>query len=243
MVRADAITPVTRTWNADPSRIVRAARSGLSAPPQAEIIRDRQLSVFPRKGGATAWPPEQAFIWIRNFLLGEFFPEHGYLRSNPCYWLRLSPAQRMLGDPRFTQRSVPGAAMTPRVLIVDDEVDGCWLTAFVLRRDPGLVLAGEATDGDMALSLVRQERPDVVVIDIMMRRLNGLEATTQIKREWPDTKVVVLTHLTDDDTRRAAFESGADAFLDKRDMASALVPAIWDACEPDRPRPRSAGSR
>lgn len=133
--------------------------------------------------------------------------------------------------------------MSLRVLIVDDEVDSCWLAAFILRRDPKLMLAGEATDGEMALSLVRHERPDVVVMDIMMRRLNGLEATSQIKREWPSTKVVVLSHLTDDETRRAAFENGADAFLDKRHMASALIPTIWDACEPDRPRPRSAGSR
>src|SRR6266404_8104286 len=123
-----------------------------------------------------------------------------------------------------------GAAMTPRVLIVDDEVDSCWLVAFVLRRDPNLALAGEATDGEMALSLVSQERPDVVVTDIKMPRLDGLEATRRIKREWPDTKVLVLTHLTDDHTRREAFEKGADAFLNKRDMASALVPAIWDAC-------------
>jgi DNA-binding NarL/FixJ family response regulator len=57
------------------------------------------------------------------------------------------------------------------------------------------------------------------------------------KREWPDTKVLVLTHLTGDATRRDAFEKGADAFLDKRDKASALVPAIWDACGAERPRP------
>ncbi len=132
--------------------------------------------------------------------------------------------------------------MTPRVLIVDDEVDSCWLVAFVLRRDPNLALAGEATDGEMALSLVSQERPDVVVMDIRMRRLDGLEATRRIKSEGPDTKVLVLTHLTDDDTRREAFEKGADAFLNKRDMASALVPAIWDACEPERPRSGSARS-
>jgi NarL family two-component system response regulator LiaR len=92
----------------------------------------------------------------------------------------------------------------------------------------------------MAISLVRQERPDVVVIDVMMPRLDGLEAISRIKREWPDTKVLVLTHLTDDDTRREAFEKGADAFLDKRDLASGLVPAIWHACEPGRRRPGSA---
>ena len=95
----------------------------------------------------------------------------------------------------------------------------------------------------MAISLVRRERPDVVVMDIVMRGLDGLEATRQIKREWPDTKVLVLTHLTDDDSRREAFEHGADGFLDKREMASALVPAIWDACEPDRPRPATRGTR
>ena len=127
--------------------------------------------------------------------------------------------------------------MAPRVLIVDDEVDSCWLVAFVLRQDPNLALAGEATDGEMAVSLVRQERPDVVVMDVMMPRLGGLEAISRIKREWPDTKVLVLTHLTGDATRREAFEKGADAFLDKHDIASGLVPAIWDACEPGRPRP------
>ena len=50
-------------------------------------------------------------------------------------------------------------------------------------------------------------------------------------------EVLVLTHLTDDATRREAFEKGADAFLDKRDIASGLVPAIWDACGAERPRP------
>src|SRR5216683_3209283 len=72
-----------------------------------------------------------------------------------------------------------GATMAPapRVLIADDTVDSCWLVAFVLRRDPNLALAGEATDGEMAVSLVRQERPDVVVMDVMMPRLDGLEAT------------------------------------------------------------------
>jgi CheY-like chemotaxis protein len=125
----------------------------------------------------------------------------------------------------------------PRVLIVDDELDSCWLVAFILRQDPNLSLAGEATDGEMAVSLVRQERPDVVVMDVMMPRFGGLEAIPQIKREWPDTKVLVLTHLTGEATRREAFEKGADAFLDKHDIVSGLVPAIWDACGAERPRP------
>jgi len=116
--------------------------------------------------------------------------------------------------------------MTPRVLIVDDELDSSWLVAFVLRQDPNLTLAGEATDGEMAVSLVRQERPDVVVMDVMMPRLDGLEATRRIKQEYPATKVLVLTGLTDDATRREAFEKGADALLDKREIATVLLPTI-----------------
>lgn len=96
----------------------------------------------------------------------------------------------------------------------------------MLRRDPTVALVGEAFDGEEAVALVRQVRPDVVVIDVMMPRMGGLEATRRIKREWPNTKVLILTSLTDDDTRREAFEKGADAFLNKRDTASGLILAI-----------------
>jgi DNA-binding NarL/FixJ family response regulator len=116
-----------------------------------------------------------------------------------------------------------------RVLIVDDDLEVRWLVAFVLRRDPHVTLVGEADDGEAAIELVRQERPDVVVIDVMMPRVDGIEATRRIKREWPGTKVLALTSLTDDETRRAAFVNGADSFLNKRDIASTLVPAIPDA--------------
>jgi DNA-binding NarL/FixJ family response regulator len=116
-----------------------------------------------------------------------------------------------------------------RVLIVDDDLEVRWLVAFVLRRDPHVTLVGEADDGEAAIELVRQERPDVVVIDVMMPRVDGIEATRRIKREWPGTKVLALTSLTDDETRRAAFVNGADSFLNKRHIASTLVPAIRDA--------------
>jgi len=75
--------------------------------------------------------------------------------------------------------------MTPRVLIVDDELDGCWLTAFVLRRDPNLALAGEATDGEMALALVRQERPDVVALTKAARKSECCNA-------FPSPRLAVL---------------------------------------------------
>jgi len=116
--------------------------------------------------------------------------------------------------------------MSPRVLVVDDDWEIRWLVTFVLQRDPNVALVGEAPDGEVAVSLVRQERPDVVVIDVMMPRLDGLEATRRIKQEYPATKVLVLTSLTDDATRSEAFEKGADAFLDKREIATVLLPTI-----------------
>jgi two-component system invasion response regulator UvrY len=117
---------------------------------------------------------------------------------------------------------------TVRVLIADDDVEARNLIGFILSQDPGVLLVGEAVDGDSAIILVRQARPDLVVMDVMMPGVGGLEATRRIKREWPDTRVLVLTNLIDDDTRRSAFLNGADSFLTKRDLATQLLAAIRD---------------
>jgi DNA-binding NarL/FixJ family response regulator len=116
-----------------------------------------------------------------------------------------------------------------RILIADDDVEIRRLVSFVIRQDPALVLIGEAVDGDAALVLAGRHRPDIVLMDIMMPRVGGLEATRRIKREWPATKVLVLTSLNDDETRCAAFVNGADSFLNKRDIATRLLQAIRDA--------------
>jgi DNA-binding NarL/FixJ family response regulator len=113
-----------------------------------------------------------------------------------------------------------------RILIVDDNADIRVLVTFVMSRDPTFVLVGEAENGESALAFVRQHRPDVVVMDLLMPSVGGLEATRQIKHESPGTKVLVLTSLNDDQTISAAFVNGADFFLDKRDIATRLVPAI-----------------
>ena len=116
-----------------------------------------------------------------------------------------------------------------RVVIADDDVDIRSLVSFVLCQDPAIILIGEAGDGEAAVSLVRQQQPDVVVMDVRMPGGGGIEATRRIKREWPGVKVLVMTSLADDDTRDAAFVNGADAFLDKRDVDTALLPAVWEA--------------
>src|SRR5260370_27849671 len=67
--------------------------------------------------------------------------------------------------------------MSPRVLVVDDDWEIRWLVTFVLQRDPNVALVGEAPDGEVAVSLVRQGRPAAAVLDVMIPRLDRLGAT------------------------------------------------------------------
>ena len=120
---------------------------------------------------------------------------------------------------------------TVRILIADDDVEVRGLVGFILSQDPGVLLVGEAEDGESAIILVRQAQPDLVVMDVMMPGVGGLEATRRIKREWPDTRVLVLTNPTDDETRRSAFVNGADSFLSKRDIGTRLLAAIKDTVQ------------
>src|SRR5260370_4734595 len=99
--------------------------------------------------------------------------------------------------------------MSPRVLVVDDDWEIRWLVTFVLQRDPNVALVGEAPDGEVAVSLFRPERPDVVVIDVMMPPLHWLEATPRIKQEYPAPTVLVLTNPTGHATPSQASQHGA----------------------------------
>jgi DNA-binding NarL/FixJ family response regulator len=128
--------------------------------------------------------------------------------------------------------SAPRDPVRPvRVVIADDDVEVRTLVDFILRQDPTVLLVGEAEDGESAIILVRQAQPDLVLMDVMMPGVEGLEATRRIKREWPETRVLVLTSLTDDDTRRSAFLNGADSFITKRDIATRLLVAIKDTIQ------------
>jgi len=96
----------------------------------------------------------------------------------------------------------------------------------LLVEQEDIVVIGEAENGREALALIEQLQPDVVVMDITMPLLNGLEATRQIKRRWPQIQVVILTIHTTEEYIFQILEAGASGYVVKQAAPSELVMAI-----------------
>jgi DNA-binding NarL/FixJ family response regulator len=116
--------------------------------------------------------------------------------------------------------------MTVRVLLADDHAIVREGLRLVLSAEPHIEVVGEAGDGREALDLVDHVKPDVVVMDIAMPNLNGLEATTQIRRRFPNVHVVILTMHENELYFNQIIKAGATGCVLKRSMGRELVTAI-----------------
>jgi DNA-binding NarL/FixJ family response regulator len=117
--------------------------------------------------------------------------------------------------------------MTVRVLLVDDEelVRG-GLRAVLHARD-GIEVVGEAADGAVVVPLAARLRPDVVVMDIRMPLVDGIQATRDLRRRLPEPpRVLVVTTFGEDENVYAALSAGADGFLPKRARPAEIVDAV-----------------
>jgi DNA-binding NarL/FixJ family response regulator len=113
------------------------------------------------------------------------------------------------------------------VLIADDDPGFRRLVKRVLEEEKAEArVIAEAGDGEEAIRLARALRPDVVLMDIAMPRLGGLEAVRRTKADLPETKIIVVTIHGEEAYRKAAEDSGADAFVLKKTLSTELVPAI-----------------
>ncbi len=113
-----------------------------------------------------------------------------------------------------------------RVLVVDDhDMVRSGLSAFLMTTDD-LELVGEASDGEQAVQLADELRPDVVLMDLIMPGMDGVAATHAIRSKYPETQVIALTSFGEEKLVRTAVQAGAIAYLLKNVSADQLADAI-----------------
>jgi len=113
-----------------------------------------------------------------------------------------------------------------RILLADDHSVMRTGLRLVLERQPDFRVVGEASDGREAVALVQQHKPDVVVMDIGMPNLNGIEAARQVTAALPEVSVVILSMHSDEAYVLRALKAGARAYLLKESAESDLIAAI-----------------
>lgn len=102
-----------------------------------------------------------------------------------------------------------------KVLIVDDQLDFCRLAREILEGSGYFRVVGEAHEGVTALELVEKLLPDVVLMDLEMPRINGLEATERIHSRFPDVQTILISVHDEEQCRPLALQAGAVDFISK----------------------------
>src|ERR1700682_4697774 len=134
----------------------------------------------------------------------------------------------------------PGVTHRIRVLIVDDHSVVRRGLRMFLEDDPRLELVGEAADGEEGVRLARETRPDVVLMDLLLPKLDGIGATEKIRQELPDTQVIALTSVLEDESVVGAVKAGAIGYLLKNTEGDELLNAIHAAAGEVRLSPEAS---
>jgi two-component system invasion response regulator UvrY len=132
--------------------------------------------------------------------------------------------------------STIGGAEIVRVLVVDDQAPFRAAARAVIARVQGFDLVGEAISGEEAVELVETLHPSVILMDINMGAMDGLEATRIITDAHPETTVILVSTYTEDEMPPAARTCGAVAYVNKDELSPRVVRRLWEAGgDPDWP--------
>jgi two-component system response regulator NreC len=136
-----------------------------------------------------------------------------------------SGATALRNDPGAWNQTSAGTAPI-KVLIVDDHAVLRQALRYLLEAQAGVTVVGDAENGRDAVDMAEQLQPDVVLMDAVMPGLNGIEATRQIRRRLPKTKVLILTGYMEDEQISGALKAGASGYVVKKSDVDELLLGI-----------------
>jgi two-component system, NarL family, response regulator LiaR len=139
------------------------------------------------------------------------------------------PAREILASVGSVGDAATGAPL--RVLIADDHAIVRLGLRALIATESGMEVVGEAVDGTDAVRKARSLRPDVIVLDLVMPRKDGIQATAEITREDPGARILVLTSFAEEDKLVPAFKAGAAGYLLKDSAPQDLLQAIRDVAQ------------
>jgi DNA-binding NarL/FixJ family response regulator len=113
-----------------------------------------------------------------------------------------------------------------RVLVVDDFEKWREYVCATIQEIPGLQIVGEAADGLEAIEKTKELRPDLILLDISLPRLNGIEVARRLSQICPESRIIFVTETRSSDIREEGFRAGGSAFVIKSESASELIAAI-----------------
>lgn len=113
-----------------------------------------------------------------------------------------------------------------KVVFVDDhEMVRIGVSSY-LSAQVDIDVVGEASDGKEGVQLALELRPDIILMDLVMKEMDGIQATKEIIQEWPDAKIIIVTSFLDDDKVYPALEAGAVSYMLKTSKASEIAEAV-----------------
>ena len=118
--------------------------------------------------------------------------------------------------------------MTLKVFLVEDHTMVRQAMHMLIERESGIEIVGEAADGHSAIDLIPAYQPDIVIVDIGLPDLSGIEVTRQIRAAYPQIKFVALSQHADKRFVEGLFEAGGSAYLLKTNIIDELVEALWE---------------